>query len=390
MPEFLPLRANVEWLKKAAKERLTLLQASDPLAKLSDAQFVVARDYGFPSWRAMIAHVEEVRDKLRALLPGSEQLDATPVPPTDPELGQLFAAIQSGDMPQVAGLLKQRPALARAHGADGQTPLHAAAFCNDPNLAVMLLAYGADPYAVFGESGHTALSWAAVCNAREFASTLVRLGARADFYAAAGMGALDLVQSFFDERGRLVEAASQAGSSRFSADGTRLPCPPESIMEQVSDALCIACRNGHADVVRFLLAKAPDLNFRAFMGATALHWAYFGLSIATIEMLMAAGADPTVRDTDLNCTPRAFGICAPASWGFLFLVQRQIAADKTLVNFTDGATTALHQAAQNGHIETVRFLVEQGADIEARDANGQRPVDLASARGHMAVAELLH
>ncbi len=47
----LPLRANLEWLKKLCKERLDALRAHDPQAKLSDVQLAVAREYGFPSWR---------------------------------------------------------------------------------------------------------------------------------------------------------------------------------------------------------------------------------------------------------------------------------------------------------------------------------------------------
>ena len=65
MPRFLPLRASVEWLRKTAKQRLETLRAAEPDAQLSDAQLAVAREYGHPSWRALVAHVEQVREKLR-------------------------------------------------------------------------------------------------------------------------------------------------------------------------------------------------------------------------------------------------------------------------------------------------------------------------------------
>jgi hypothetical protein len=51
----LPARPNLEHLRKEAKQRLKLLRAADPAAKLAEAQREVARDYGFPSWRRLAA-----------------------------------------------------------------------------------------------------------------------------------------------------------------------------------------------------------------------------------------------------------------------------------------------------------------------------------------------
>jgi ankyrin repeat protein len=233
------------------------------------------------------------------------------------------------------------------------------------------------------------LSWAVTCNAPEFAGALVRLAVKPDFFSAAGLGLLDEVQSFYVTSGELIPNASRSGSSRLAADGSRLPCPPETPREQLSDALYIAARNGHAPVVRFLLTKDPDLSFRAYMGATALHWAHFSGSQEVVHLLSAAGADPTVRDDSLRCTPRAFGICTSASWGIPFLVNRLLNADPTLVNFTDGSTSALHQAAAGGHLETVELLLERRADRSLTDAEGQTPFDLATSRGFKELAELL-
>lgn len=54
----LPPRANLEHLKNEAKERLKALRADAPQARLADAQREIARSYGFPSWRALKAHIE--------------------------------------------------------------------------------------------------------------------------------------------------------------------------------------------------------------------------------------------------------------------------------------------------------------------------------------------
>ena len=61
MSTHLPERASLEFLKKLAKERLLAMRASDPAARLAQAQFAVAREYGFSSWRAVKAEIDRRR-----------------------------------------------------------------------------------------------------------------------------------------------------------------------------------------------------------------------------------------------------------------------------------------------------------------------------------------
>jgi len=56
----LPEHPNLEHLKHEAKARLRELRQADPKAKLSLAQFQVARSYGFASWRALKAKVDRL------------------------------------------------------------------------------------------------------------------------------------------------------------------------------------------------------------------------------------------------------------------------------------------------------------------------------------------
>lgn len=51
----LPEHPNLEHLRKEAKQRLKLLRHSDPWSTLAVAQREVARDYGFSSWRRLVA-----------------------------------------------------------------------------------------------------------------------------------------------------------------------------------------------------------------------------------------------------------------------------------------------------------------------------------------------
>ena len=55
----------------------------------------------------------------------------------------------------------------------------------------------------------------------------------------------------------------------------------------------------------------------------------------------------------------------------------------------DTGRTALHLAAAGGHIETAEFLIEKGAEVNARDINGNTPLHEAAARGHDGTALML-
>jgi TonB family protein len=59
----LPERANLEHLRKEAKQRLKAMRLDNPGVTLSAVQLTVAREYGFSSWRSLIAYVKSQSDK---------------------------------------------------------------------------------------------------------------------------------------------------------------------------------------------------------------------------------------------------------------------------------------------------------------------------------------
>ena len=61
MPRQLPPKANFEYLKKQAKELRAELSREQPDMQLADAQRLLAREYGFPTWAALKAHLTETR-----------------------------------------------------------------------------------------------------------------------------------------------------------------------------------------------------------------------------------------------------------------------------------------------------------------------------------------
>jgi ankyrin repeat protein len=365
----LPPHPDPDWYRKAAKKKLAAMRRHDPGAKLAAAQLSVAREHGFASWRKLIGEI------------GARQLAASSA--------ELFAAVRRDDYDRVRSLLAVEPRLSNVRSPDGQTPLHVASEINNPDTIKILLAHGADPRSRYGSSMHDALSWAVTTEAFEAAEALVQGGLQPDLFCAAGLGHLEAVRSFFDAGGKLKRNASRTGSSRFASDGSRLPCPPETPREIVSDALYIACRTARVEVAADLLKRDVDVNFRAFLGGTPLHYAHFGRSREIVEMLLAAGADPTLRDAEYDCTPRAFGICVAASWGLFRHVVLALRADPTLARVHDGRGTPLHEAAREGREEIARLLLACGADPHALDPEGKTPLDRAIDAGHERLRAIL-
>jgi ankyrin repeat protein len=221
---------------------------------------------------------------------------------TDPE--DMLKACERGDLVKVRQLLEADSTLVNAKGAYNKTPLHWAAEKNYRELAELLVSAGANINAEV-TWGMTALQWAANMGARDVSEVLLAHGAQPqlNMWCAAGLGMLDVVRSFWDSPNTLKPGAGQV-RSRDLGDGKWGKAPaPESYSELVSEAFYIAARNGHIEVVRFLLGKGADINCRGFFGAPGLHWAAINGHKAMVEFLITNGADLQLRDNQFNSTP---------------------------------------------------------------------------------------
>jgi hypothetical protein len=154
MKSQLPRRPNLEQLKKKAKTILKGHQAADPHTlkhiqehhprwrkasqatiqsahfTLSDAQLVIANEYGFETWPKLKTHA-----LLHAAGPSNEEA-----------VKALCDAAGRGDLHLLAGLLDANPGLIDERGGPGtRTALHSAVFGGQEAAVNFLLDRGANP-----------------------------------------------------------------------------------------------------------------------------------------------------------------------------------------------------------------------------------------------------
>ena len=298
---------------------------------LADAQFFVARGHGFESWPKFTRHLEALA---RANSP-AWQFEAA------------VDAIVSGDSAALEKLLTGNPELVRARSerehrstllhyvsANGVEDFRQKTPKNIVEIAKLLLRAGADVNAESdaygGRSttlGLTATSWhpedagvqiplmelliahgaivdgpdggsavnACLHNGRgQAAEFLASRGARLDLEAAAGVGLLDVVQSFFNKDGSLKPPATQ---------------------KQMQDGFAWACEFGRTSVVDFLLQRGMERDVKLkHNGQTGLHWAAYGGNADTVKLLIDRGAPIDARDESYDGTPLGWALYA---WGNL-------------------------------------------------------------------------
>jgi len=79
-----------------------------------------------------------------------------------------------------------------------------------------------------------------------------------------------------------------------------------------------------------------------------------------------------------------------AQFGHLKKIKRLVEQKGADVNYVDGhSETALHEAADEGHLDVVKYLVEKGSKIQTRDSKGRTALWQAVDEGREDVVKYL-
>lgn len=343
MPQALPANPDLDWLKKAAKKRLAELRVRAPESKLHQAQFAIANDYGFASWRALKAHVDETSGAAGGR-------------------NRVFAAARDGDVEAVRR--------AFASGFDAATP--------DRD--------GRTIYQIAKEHGHGAIE----ILARDIRGGRLYPEAEQDkvqaIATAAQSGDVTAFRERIDANPEMIDALAGRG------------------LQKATPLHLATLRNRH-DAIRLLIARGADLNKRDFPdNAAPLHFAAAHGDLETLRLLVEAGADIEGSGDDHAVGVLGWATCfrevrrdAAAYlldhgatlnvWTAIALdrpreLREMIAKDPALLTArmsrNQHRRTPLHHAAAKNRLQMAQLLLELGADPNATDATGATALTTAS------------
>lgn len=183
---------------------------------------------------------------------------------------------------------------------------------------------------------------------------------------AAFHGRLDLVAGLLEQGGVNVNARDPATET----------------------ALHYAANNGHAEVVKALLAHGADVNITDDDGNTPLH---FAANKARADVVRVLLSEPGVMINAGNA-----GGLSPLSLacrsGSLDIVNQLLDRKEVDVNnLAKYGSTALIQAAGSGHVDIVKRMLEcEGITVEATYTGFMySPLTLAQAKGYREIENVL-
>lgn len=163
---------------------------------------------------------------------------------------------------------------------------------------------------------------------------------------------------------RLLEACQfgdiDAIRSAISS-GTRFNCMNDAGQTPIH----IAVHYGHIHIVHCLVEMRADVNQISEFGLSPLHMAICHGNPEIVKYLITSGAN--VYDVDLRGTS---ALQIAVLYGHRELVSDLIQPD--VINRIDRCgNTPINLAADEGHIDVMRLLIEKGADISIPLRNGQ-------------------
>ena len=173
--------------------------------------------------------------------------------------------------------------------------------------------------------------------------------------------------------------------------------------QRESTPLMYAAAYGSIDAMKLLLGAGAAVNSKNAFDATALMWC--ANDLAKVDLLVEKGTDVNARSKQ-GRTPL---LIAAAHSGNFEVVKFLVEHGASLSNHKSAAeehsaaapapsglpasrkteSSVLAEAADANDTETVRYLIDKGADVDARNKDGDTPLLLAASYGNVEIVKLL-
>jgi cytohesin len=238
----------------------------------------------------------------------------------------------------------------------GNTPLHEAAAQGCEKLARLMIEGEADP----NRKNHLGRTPSHIAVSKGHLKALaVLLEAGADPNAQTESGACPL----------------HTAAARGHSEATRILLNADARVDQQdkpgATPLHWAANNGHAGVAEVLLGADANPNAQGEAGQTPLHEAAADGHETLVRELLAADANTDLRDNDgRTCLYMA------VQRGHVGNVKTLISSGMDPDGALGKGWTPLTKAAERGHPEVVKLLLDMGADPDKPSSSGDMPIDL--------------
>jgi len=199
-------------------------------------------------------------------------------------------------------------------------------------------------------------------------STKLRTGTTSLLIAARN-GHLDVVNYLISSCGADLE---QAGSVVFDGE----------TIEGATPLWCAAAA-GHMDIVKNLLAKGAGVNKTTLTNSTPLRAACFDGHFDIVKLLIEQGADIEIANRHGHTC-----LMIACYKGHLNIVQYLLGLNAEVNRKSTKGNTALHDCAESGYLQIFRLMLDNGATME-KDTFGITPISAAALTGHTDIVEFL-
>ncbi|GBO07023.1 Ankyrin-1 [Araneus ventricosus] len=283
-----------------------------------------------------------------------------------------------------------------------ETPLHLAVINNTIEVVEILIKNGAQIDAE-NKSGYTPLCFAAQKNDKEFVKLLIANGANIN--ARDGYPLFSAISNGFYEIAEiLMQNENFKINMQMFNDITPLHVAAKFGNRVIVETLIIkgadinavtaydkktplhdAASEGAVEVVKILLEKKAKINARAVDGSTPLHLAVYSGHGNVVKVLIENGANVNIADYK-NRTAIELAV----AHGKLEIVKMLSELERVSIHdkANDGFSL-LHIAAQFGHLNIMKHLIQKGADIKSENDAGSKPIHVAAREGHKDIVQFL-